>query len=81
MTQARYAWKITKDHSGDGMYSGPKNANPELKENPARFSLYCDDECVAEGMLYGDYDGFEPLEDYGEPSLGCCSIKIDGDWL
>ena len=79
-----YYWKITKDHTNDGLkgLSGPSGCNQTLKTNPARFSIYCDDmECHAEGMIYGNYDGFEPLDDFGTGGLGCVHIKIDGEWL
>lgn len=33
-------------------------------------------------MLYGDdYQGFEPLDDYGTPNAGCVKMKLDGEWL
>lgn len=88
-----YCWIITKDHIADttrpegtncnakGMM-GPSDGDPNLKTNPARFSMYDDDkECYYEGMLYGNYDGFEPLEDFGTPNAGAVHIKIDGEWL
>jgi hypothetical protein len=47
-----------------------------------RFSLYDDDdECYYEGMLYGDYEGFEPLDDFGTPNAGCVKMKLNGEWL
>jgi len=36
---------------------------------------------MAEGMLYGNYDGFEPLDDFGEWNWGCTYIKIGGEIL
>jgi hypothetical protein len=85
----KYRWKITKDHmEPDGsQYSakgteGPARLDPNVTDNPARFSMYDDDGvCYYEGMLYGDHDGFEPLDDFGTPNAGCTSIKVDGEWV
>lgn len=79
-----YRWIITKDRIGENLkgISGPRHYDDSIVENMARFSLYDDDgQCYAEGVIYGDYDGFEPLDDYGMPALGCTAIKIDGEWL
>ena len=82
---ADYYWTITKDRISDGEdkgVSGPYDCDVNLKTNAARFSMYDDDgECYYEGMIYGDYDGFEPLDDFGSPNAGCTSIKINGEWL
>ena len=88
---ADYYWTITRDlicePNLDGEKpavgtSGPGNADESLRTNPARFSLYDDDgELYYCGMIYGDYDGFEPLDDFGSPNAGCTSIKINGEWL
>ena len=62
--------------------SGPYNASDEVTDNPTRFSMYDDDgNCYYEGMIYGDFDGFEPLEDFGMPNAGCTAMKLDGEWL
>lgn len=77
----KYRWKITRDHlDGDAVgVEGPRNRDPELKSNPKPFVLKDDDgETYYQGMLYGDYDGFEPLEDFGTPNAGCTEIWIDG---
>ena len=80
-----YRWIITKDRIGDGEnkgVEGPYDADPNVTNNKATFSMYDDDgECYYEGYIFGDYDGFEPLEDYGMPNDGCTGIKIDGEWL
>jgi hypothetical protein len=69
-------------HQSDVGVEGPHNADSELKTNPATFALYDDDDiCYYQGMLYGDYEGFEPLEDYGTPNAGCVKMKLDGEWL
>lgn len=82
--KSEYRWVITKDRIDDGEATGiegPRNLS-KITDNPARFSLYDDDEiCYYEGMLYGDYSGFEPLEDFGMPNAGCTLVKMDGEWL
>ena len=90
---ATYTWKITKDHIADTTrpegtndnatgLMGPSDGDPNLKTNPVSFSMYDDDKVLYyEGMLYGNYDGFEPLEDFGTPNAGAVHIKIDGEWL
>ena len=82
---AAYRWTITKDHIENGRavgVEGPHDLDDSVNSNPARFSLYDDDdECYYEGMLYGDFEGFEPLDDYGTPNAGCVKMKLDGEWL
>jgi hypothetical protein len=34
-----------------------------------------DDELYYEGYIIGDYDGFEPLDDFGQPNAGATTIK------
>jgi hypothetical protein len=34
-----------------------------------------------EGEIYGDYDGFEPLDDFGTPNAGAVSIWYKGEML
>jgi hypothetical protein len=71
---SEYRWKITKDRIDNGRavgVEGPRNLDSKVKDNPTRFSLYDDDKnCYYEGMLYGDYSGFEPLDDFGMPNAG-----------
>ena len=79
-----YRWIITKDRfDGESTgVEGPHGLDRTLMENPARFSLYDDDHvCMAEGMIYGDYDGFEPLDDFGTGNWGCTGIKYGGQYL
>jgi hypothetical protein len=82
---SEYRWKITKDRIDNGEsvgIEGPRNLDSKVKDNPTRFSLYDDDKnCYYEGMLYGDYSGFEPLDDFGMPNAGCTLVKVDGGWL
>ncbi len=80
-----YRWIITKDRIEDGRAVGtvgPRDANDNVTSNPTRFSMWDDDDiCYYEGMLYGNFDGFEPLDDFGTPNAGCANIKIDGRYL
>lgn len=85
-----YRWKITRDRisenelggSSDKGVQGPRDADPSITGNATRFSMYDDDgECYYEGMIYGDFEGFEPLDDFGAPNAGCTAIKLDGEWL
>ena len=90
---ACYRWTITCDHTAvrslpEGTNSnakgmeGPSNCDSGLHDNPTQFSMYDDDDnCYYEGMLYGDFDGFEPLDDFGTPNAGATSIKINGKLL
>ena len=86
---ASYRWKITKDHltkPDEESYAvgieGPRDLDENVTDNAARFSLYDDDDiCYYEGMLYGDFDGFEPLYDFGMGYAGCVKMKLDGEWL
>ena len=85
---SNYYWKITKDRissadeKSDKGVCGPYGCDENLKTNASRFSMYDDDgECYYEGMIYGDYDGFEPLDDFGMPNAGCTSIKINGELI
>ena len=93
MKSAPYRWTITKDRIADeeepegtccnakGM-SGPYNASDDVTDNATHFSMYDDDgECYYEGMLYGDFGGFEPLDDLGMAWWGRTGIKYDGKWL
>ena len=82
-----YYWIITKDmldtnkdYSAVGI-EGPAG-NCRTKENPVKFNMYDDDDnCYYEGILYGDYEGFEPLDDFGMPDSGCTYIKINGELI
>ena len=85
---SEYRWTITKDHlDGDNSNSrvgtvGPFDADDAVTSNPTSFSMYDDDDILYyEGMLYGDYEGFEPLDDFGTPIAGCVKMKLDGEWL
>jgi hypothetical protein len=57
-------------------------------ETTIRFKLYDDDKNLyCEGVLCGDWEGFEPLDDFGTANWGCVHIKVKDpqtgkwDWL
>ncbi len=91
--KAAYRWVITKDRIADPSrpegtnsnakgITGPSNLDKDLKDNPAKFSLYDDDGmCYYEGTIYGDYTGFEPMDDFGGWNAGCARVKLNGHWL
>ena len=58
---------------------GPHNADASLTDNPTPFSMFDDDgEHYYDGVLYGDFGGFEPLDDFGTPNAGCTEITVGG---
>ena len=84
-----YAWIIDEDRIGDGTdagVSGPRGrcAIPKDKTSGVRFRMKDDDgEVYYIGRLFGEFDGFEPLDDFGTPNAGCTSIEMreaDGHW-
>ena len=84
-----YGWIITRDHldGKDVTVKGPGGLAPELeakldKGEGEAFKIYDDDnELYYTGKIVGDYDGFEPLDDFCTPDSGCTAIKIDGEFL
>ncbi len=79
-----YRWEITKDliDTGAEGTEGPRDLDPAIKENPAKFKMYDDDgELYYEGVIYGEFDGFEPLEDFGTWNAGCTEIRYNGKAL
>lgn len=78
----KWFWIITKDRIENGDAKGVSNGDKSITSNKAHFSMYDDDDnCYYEGMIYGDYNGFEPLDDYGMPNAGCTYIKINGEMV
>jgi len=79
----RYRWLITADlicNEAVGV-RGPSStgADENITANPADFVMKDGDgETCYRGRIWGDYSGFEPLDDYGEPNAGCCRIFYDG---
>ena len=78
---ATYRWEITEDFMMTGAEDkqGPKGLDPAIKDNSATFAMYDDDgELYYKGVIYGDYSGFEPLDDFGTWNAGCTEIRING---
>jgi|APSaa5957512576_1039674.scaffolds.fasta_scaffold00033_6 hypothetical protein len=87
-----YAWIITeshleslKDELGTLGPGGAVYSEEEITEFGRKFEMYDDDDILYyTGYICGEYDGFEPLDDFGMPNAGCTSIKLDsghGDML
>lgn len=82
-----YGWVITDDHLEDEVVSilGPSDITPELQKRLSTseaisFKMYDDDNILYfSGKIVGDYDGYEPLIDFGVPDSGCTSIRINGE--
>ncbi len=61
--------------------TGPRNAPDHLvvaldAGEGDKFRLYDDDgELYYAGRIVGDYDGFEPVDDFGEPNAGALQIS------
>ena len=81
--KSEYRWKIDKDYIDNGRavgIEGPSNLDETVKDNPMGFTLYDDDDnAYYHGWLYGDYSGFEPVDDFGMGYAGAVHIKFDGD--
>ncbi len=83
---AAYRWKIDRDfldggnkESAVGM-EGPRDLDESVSANPKGFTLYDDDDnAYYHGWIYGDYEGFEPVDDFGMGYAGAPHIKFDGD--
>jgi len=70
----RYAWKIDKDIIDRNHINSGKGE---------KFRMFDDDmNLYYEGRITGGYDGFEPLDDFGQPNAGCTSIEYlkNGKW-
>jgi len=74
-----YGWIITRDtlpfdDLGDVGTIGPSNCKLSVEEikKGKPFRMYDDDgELYYEGFIAGDFEGFEPLDDFGGPNSGC----------
>lgn len=68
---------------------GPRGITDEMKQDlylgmGQRFRMLDDDGILCyEGRIKGDYDGFEPLDDFGTPDAGCTGIQYleEGLWV
>lgn len=67
---------------------GPRDISNEMREllsdgSGEKFKMFDDDgEWYYTGRIVGEYDGFEPLEDFGMPNAGATNIEymVDGLW-
>lgn len=84
-----YAWKITeynKDLFDDSnLVSGPANITYKLQleldaDHGTEFKMYDDDgEWYYTGLIVGEFDKREPLDDFGLPNAGCTEIRYKND--
>ena len=79
-----YGWIIDKDvlGLGDRGAMGPRNIDRDIvkrlkKREGDKFEMFdSDGELVYVGRIIGeDYEGFEPLDDFGEPNAGATMIR------
>lgn len=87
-----YGWIITRDYicnGDDNDVMGPHDI-PEaiaaalFNGDGDKFRMYDDDgEHYYDGRIIGNYNGLEPLEDFGMPNAGCTEVKLwkDGKWM
>jgi hypothetical protein len=74
-----YNWTITRDYIENGAetgLTGPRNKSRHTA-NETAFKMYDDDGALYyAGKIWGDFDGSEPLDDFGTPAAGCTEIKL-----
>lgn len=74
-----YNWTITRDYIDSGAedgLTGPRNKSRHTA-NETAFKMYDGDgELYYAGKIWGDFEGFEPLDDFGMPNAGCTEIKL-----
>jgi len=73
-----YNWTVTNDWTGGGEkgLTGPMNKSRHTA-NETDFRIYDDDGILYySGKIWGDFDGFEPLDDFGTPNAGCTEIHL-----
>ena len=84
----KYAWVIDYEiyqNVGDTKITGPnglsqKHFNSLNKGEGQEFQIFdADDILNCIGRIVGEYDGFEPLDDYATPSLGATTIKYKNE--
>ena len=80
-----YNWAITRDyinHGAETGLEGPRNLTPHTANETAFRMFDGDGELYYAGTIWGDFEGFEPLDDFGTPSAGCTEIKLrDSDGI
>ena len=79
-----YGWLITKQFIDDPKSvgkAGPRNITKEQlamlkRKHGDKWRMYDDDNIpYFEGWIIGDFDGFEPLDEFGEAYAGATKIK------
>mgnify|MGYP003138978849 CR=1 FL=1 len=77
---SKYRWHIAWELGSKVDIHGPGDLDASVTDNPQSFVLRDDDgEVYCKGTLYGNWYGFEPLDDYGTPSLGATEIWMNGE--
>ena len=80
-----YRWEITRDHieiDGPVTIRGPREYDRSITDSPSSFELFDDDGVLQySGVIFGNYTGFEPLDDFGTPNAGCTLVKLNGESL
>jgi len=82
-----YCWILDYNKYERKGITGPKTQDPNLQSALAKGEgekfemLDADGELYCRGRIIGNYDGFEPLDDYGKPALGCTDIYYNGKRL
>ena len=76
-----YNWTITRDYIESGAengLTGPSNKSRHTA-NETDFRMFDDDGALYYcGTIWGEFQGFEPLDDFGMPSAGCTEIQLRG---
>jgi len=88
--KAKYGWIVTKLSDASGLWTDEDKERIEnqLGVNAEQYTL-CDPKTkvkwrvrdddginYADGWLWGGWEGFEPLDDWAMPSLGCTSLWL-----
>lgn len=89
ISASRYGWLIYWDETErkNVKIFGPSGLSHEFQQMLQRgegeeFELYDADKTLYyRGRIVGDYDGFEPKDDFGESNAGCTDVKLGGRWL
>ena len=92
---APYAWHIDRSFIEDSNFGSPCEVSITGPGNPAldpsleqqlidghgeNFKMHDDDgNLYYTGRIVGDFDGLEPLDDFGMPNAGCTHIDINGE--
>lgn len=85
---SRYSWVISgaapwaRDDVGTIGPRGSELDAGEIQESGEAFKMYDDDgEFHYGGFITGDFDGFEPLDDFGRANTGATEIRYkSGTW-